>query len=285
VRVVFLLMALTSLVISAAIILSLLGETWTFVSQVELSALTADGWFPRNGKYGISTIVVGSIIVTVVAMFIAGPIGLASAIYLSEYAKPGVRRVVKPVLEILAGVPSVVIGFFAFTWVAPELVQKIFSGSPQANLLVAGLGVGILTIPLVASISEDAMRSVPNALREASYGMGARRSTTCLKVVIPAAVSGLVAAFIIAISRALGETMVVFIAGGGGNGAFYTANPLDPGLTMTAAMATQASGTDAVVGEGLTFQSLFFVGFLLFTITLTLNLIAGRFVRKVRQAY
>jgi phosphate transport system permease protein len=285
VRLLFLLMALTSLVISGAIIFSLLGETWTFVSQVEWDALWADGWFPRSGKYGIPTIVAGSVIVTVVAMGIAGPIGLASAIYLSEYAKPGVRRVVKPVLEILAGVPSVVIGFFAFTFLAPDVVQRIFSESPQATLLAAGLGVGILTIPLVASVAEDAMRAVPNSLREASYGMGARRSATCLKVVIPAAVSGLVAAFIIAISRALGETMVVFIAAGGGNGAFFTLDPLEPGQTMTAAMATQASGTDAVVGEGLTFQSLFFVGFLLFSITLTLNLIAGRFVRKVRQAY
>lgn len=285
VRTVFLLMALTSLAISAAIILSLLGETWTFVSQVELSALTADGWFPRSGKYGLSTIIAGTVIVTIVAMFVAAPIGLASAIYLSEYAKPRSRRVLKPVLEILAGVPSVVLGFFAFTFLSPEVVQRIFPGTPQGNLLVAGLGVGILTVPLVASISEDAMRAVPNSLREASYGMGARKITTSLRVVLPAAVSGLVAALIIAFSRAIGETMVVFLAAGAGNGAFFTLNPLEAGTTMTAAMATQASGTDAVVGEALTFQSLFFVGFLLFTITLTLNLLADRIVRKYRQAY
>jgi phosphate transport system permease protein len=285
VRTVFLLMALISVAISAGIVFSLLGETWTFVTQVEWSALWADGWFPRSGKYGLPTIIMGTVIVTVIAMLIAGPIGLASAIYLSEYAKPGARRVLKPVLEILAGVPSVVLGYFALTFIGPDIMQTIFPDSPQATLAVAGIGVGILTIPLVASVSEDAMRSVPNALREASYGMGARRSATCLRVVLPAAVSGLVAAFILAISRAMGETMVVFIAAGAGNGAFFTLNPLDPGQTMTAAMATQASGTDAVVGEGLTFQSLFFVGFLLFTITLTLNLIAGRFVRRVRQAY
>ena len=133
------------------------------------------------------------------------------------------------------------------------------------------------------------MKAVPDSLREASYGMGARRATTCMKVVIPAAVSGLVAAFIIAISRALGETMVVFIAAGGGNGSFFHPNPLDaalePGLTMTAAMATQASGTDAVKGAGPTFESLFFVGFLLFLMTLSLNLVAGRFVARVRQRY
>jgi phosphate transport system permease protein len=285
VRLLFLATALVSLVISAAIVLSLVGETWTYVSQVEWASLWADGWFPRSGKYGLPTIVLGSIIVTVIALFIAGPIGLASAIYLSEYASPRARRILKPVLEILAGVPSVVVGYFALTFVGPDLLQKLFSNSPQANLAVAGIGVGILTIPLVASVSEDAMRAVPQSLREASYGMGARKAATSLRVVVPAAVSGLVAAFILAVSRALGETMVVFIAAGGGNGAAFTFDPLAQGTTMTAAMATQASGTDAVVGEALTFQSLFFVGFLLFTITLTLNLIAGRFVARVRQKY
>jgi phosphate transport system permease protein len=285
VRLLFLATALVSLVISAAIVLSLVGETWTYVSQVEWASLWADGWFPRNGKYGLPTILVGSLIVTAIALVIAGPIGLASAIYLSEYARPRARRILKPILEILAGVPSVVVGYFALTFVGPDLLQKMFSGSPQANLAVAGIGVGILTIPLVASVSEDAMRAVPQSLREASYGMGARKAATSLRVVVPAAVSGLVAAFILAVSRALGETMVVFIAAGGGNGAKFTFDPLEQGTTMTAAMATQASGTDAVVGEALTFQSLFFVGFLLFAITMTLNLIAGRFVARVRQKY
>lgn len=285
VRAILMATALASLVISAAIVLSLVGEAWTFISQVDLSALWADGWFPRSGEYGLSTIVVGTLIVTAVAMLIAGPIGLASAIYLSEYASPRVRRILKPTLEVLAGVPSVVIGFFALKFIAPDLLQRVFSGSPQSTLASAGIGVGLLTIPLVASVAEDAMRAVPQSLREASYGMGARKVTTSLRVVVPAAVSGLVAAFIIAISRAIGETMVVFIAAGGGNGAFFTTDPLEPGATMTAAMATQASGTDAVVGEALTFQSLFFVGFLLFTITLILNVIASRFVARVRQRY
>jgi phosphate transport system permease protein len=289
VRSIFLVMALLSIVISAGIVLSLVGQAWTFLTKVELGSLWSSGWFPRDGDFDIRTIVIGSIVVTVIAMLLAGPVGLASAIYLSEYASPRTRRIVKPVLEILAGVPSVVLGFFALTFIAPEIMQKIFTDSPQANLAVAGLGVGILTIPLVASISEDAMKAVPDSLREASYGMGAKRATTCMKVVIPAAVSGLVAAFIIAISRAIGETMVVFIAAGGGNGSFLHLNPLDatlePGLTMTAAMATQASGTDAVKGAGPTFESLFFVGFLLFLITLSLNLFAGRFVARVRQKY
>jgi phosphate transport system permease protein len=245
----------------------------------------SEGWFPRSGLYDLRTILVGSLIVTVVAVAIAGPIGLGAAIYLSEYARPGVRRVLKPALEILAGIPSVVLGFFALTWIAPNVVQRVWEGSPQSTLLVAGLGVGILTIPLVASVSEDALRSVPASLREASYGLGAKKVTTSVKVVLPAAVSGLVAAFILAVSRALGETMVVFIAAGGGNGANFTTDPLQQGLTMTAAMATQAAGTDAVVGEALTFQSLFFVGSLLFLITLGLNVVAGRFVRRYRERY
>jgi phosphate transport system permease protein len=277
--------AATSVLISALIVYSLAAETWTFVSKVELDALWSSGWFPRGGLYDIKTILLGSASVTVVALAIAGPIGLGAAIYLSEYASPRVRRILKPALEILAGIPSVVLGFFALTFISPNVLQAVFPDARQANLLVAGIGVGILTIPLIASVSEDALRSVPRAIREASYGLGARKVTTSTKVVVPAAVSGLVASLIIAASRALGETMVVFIAAGGGNGASFTTNPLDPGLTMTAAMATQAAGTDNVVGEGLTFQSLFFVGSLLFLMTLVLNVAADRFVRRVRQTY
>jgi phosphate transport system permease protein len=225
------------------------------------------------------------LIVTVVAMVIAMPVGLGAAIYLSEYARPRVRRVLKPILEILAGIPSVVLGFFALSFISPEIVQRLFSGAKLSNLLAAGIGVGILTIPLVASVSEDAMRAVPQALREGAYGMGARKMAVSTKVVVPAAISGLVAAFILAVSRAIGETMVVLIAAGSGGSAKFTANPLDSGITMTAAMATQARGTDAVRGSGLAFQSLFFVGLLLFVITLGLNLIAGRVVRRVRQVY
>jgi phosphate transport system permease protein len=169
--------------------------------------------------------------------------------------------------------------------ISPDLVQNIFTDASQFNLMAAGIAVGILTVPLVASVSEDAMQAVPRALREASYGLGARKVTTSIKVVVPAAVSGLVAGLILATSRAVGETMVVFIAGGSGAGALFTLNPLEPGTTMTAAMASQATGTDQVRGEGLTFQSLFFVGLLLFVMTLLLNLVADRFVRKVRRGY
>ncbi|MFP5257084.1 MAG: phosphate ABC transporter permease subunit PstC [Acidimicrobiia bacterium] len=277
--------ALTSVLVSALIIGSLAKETWTFVSQVEWATLWTDGWFPRRGMYDVKTIFVGSLLVTGVAMVVAVPLGIGAAIYLSEYARPTVRKVLKPALEILAGIPSVVLGYFALTWIAPELVGRLQAEATGATLAAAGIGVGILTIPLIASISEDAMRSVPDALREASSGLGARKITTTTRVVVPAAVSGLAAAFIIAISRAIGETMVVFIAGGGTGGALFTTDPFDKGTTMTAAIASQAAGTDQVVGEALTFQSLFFVASLLFAITLLLNLVAGRFVRAVRQAY
>jgi phosphate transport system permease protein len=277
--------AAVSLVVSAGIVWSLARESFTFVTQVEWSkVLLADGWFPRQGVYDIRTLMVGSLWVTVIAMLVAGPIGLGAAIYLSEYARPRVRKVLKPTLEVLAGIPSVVLGFFAISVISPSIVQRLF-GADLFNLVAAGIAVGILSIPLVASVSEDALRSVPTALREASYGMGARRITTVTKVVVPAAVSGLVAALILAVSRAVGETMVVFIAGGAAGSAPFEVDPLKPGLTMTAAMATQAQGTDQVVGQALTFQSLYFVGAVLFILTLVLNLLASRFVRRVRERY
>jgi len=284
-HVVLFLAAAVSVLVSVLIVYSLLRETWTFVTEVDWSTVWSDGWFPRRSSYDIKTLIVGSLIVTAVGIAVAGPVGLGTAIYLSEYASPRTRRVLKPIVELLAGIPSVVIGFFVLTFVAPEVVQRVFSASPQQTLLAAGLGVGILIIPMIASIGEDAMRAVPVALREASYGMGAKKITTVARVVVPASVSGLVAAFIVGISRALGETMVVFLAAGKSGGSLFAWQPLEPGLTMTAGMASVASGTDSVVGAGLTFQSLFFVGFVLFVITLGLNLISERFVRRVRQRY
>ena len=277
--------ALLSILISALIVLSLVREAWTFISQVEWASLWTTGWFPRRNLYDIKTLLVGSLLVTAIAMAVAVPVGLGSAVYLAEYAQARVRRVLKPMLEILAGIPSVVLGFFALTWISPQLVQRASDGATLFNLAAAGIGVGILTVPLVASISEDAMRAVPLALREASAGMGARKITTTVKVVVPAAVSGLVAAFIVAVSRAIGETMVVAIAAGATGGSVFSYDPFAPGQTMTAAMAAQAAGTDAVRGAELTFQSLFFVGLLLFLITLGLNLVADRYVRRVRHKY
>ena len=346
--------ALVSVVVSALIVWSLVAEAWTFITQVDWADTWGQrGWFPRRGLYDIPTILISSVIVTAIAMVVAGPLGLGAAVYLAEYANRRVRAWLKPTLEIIAGIPSVVLGFFALTWIAPNLVGRIgknaflvlgavilvgyaaiavgvarnrlkhyreggadssslivavgaiavlvaifalvlawllnvwfdFAPARAGSLAAAGIGVGILTIPLVASISEDAMAAVPDSLREASAGLGARKMATATTVVLPAAISGIVAAFIVAISRAIGETMVVFLAGGAADAARFADSPFEGGLTMTAAMASLASGTDSVVGEGLTFQSLYFVGLLLFLITLGLNIVAARFVARVREAY
>lgn len=277
--------ALVSVLISALIIWSLFSEAWTFMVEVSWGSVWDIGWFPRRGIYDIKTLLVASFIVTGVAMIVATPLGLGAAIFLSEYARPGVRRTLKPMLEILAGIPSVVLGFFALKWIAPNVVRTVFNGPAAGSLLAAGIGVGVLIVPLVASISEDAMNAVPRALREASSGLGARKITTTVRVVLPAAISGLVASFILAVSRALGETMVVFLAGGAAQTAPYTDSALDGSLPMTAAMTSLARGTDSVVGEGLTFQSLFFVGLVLFVMTFALNVVADRFVQRVREQY
>ena len=285
IRVVLFGAAAISILISILIVLSLIFEAIAFLQQINLSQLFAQGWFPRRAQFSLPTVIVGTLIITVVAMVLAAPIGLASAVYLSEYASPRVRTVIKPILEILAGIPSVVLGFFALTWISPHIVQAIFTGTGSATMLSAGIGVGILTIPLVASISEDAMRAVPIALREASYGLGARRITTSLRVVAPAAISGIVAALILATSRAIGETMVVALAAGASAGSLFTVDPLGPGQTLTAAMASLAAGSDQVAGATAAFQSLFFLGLLLFLLTLGLNVIGDAFVRRTRQTY
>jgi phosphate transport system permease protein len=285
VKSVLLFAAILSIAISAGIVLSLIFEAITFLGSIQLSQLWSDGWFPRRGMFDLRTVLVGTLIVTGIAMLLAAPIGLASAIYLAEFAKPKTRSIVKPILEILAGIPSVVLGFFALTWISPNVVRTLFHDATGYSLLAAGLGVGILTIPLIASVSEDAMRAVPQSLREASYGLGARRVTTSLKVVVPAAISGIVAALILAASRAIGETMVVAIAAGASGGSLFTLNPLGPGQTLTAAMASLATGSDNVTGNSSAFLSLFFLGFVLFVITLLLNLIGDTFVRRTRQQY
>ncbi len=283
VRGLFLAASLATILISLLIIVTVFFQAISFLGQIELSQLFGIGWFPRRGIFDVSTIVIGTLMVTGIAMVIATPIGLASAIYLAEYASPRVRRFIKPVLEVLAGIPSVVLGFFALTFLTPTLIQPVLPGAKSFNLLAAGIGVGILSIPLVASVSEDAMRAVPRNLREASYGLGARQMTTAIKVVIPAAVSGIVAALILATSRAIGETMIVAVAAGAPQA--RTFNPLDPGGTMTSAMVLLATGSDQVTGNTAAFQSLFFVGLLLFLITLVLNVAGDAFVRRARQRY
>jgi phosphate transport system permease protein len=285
IRAVLLAAAIVSILISAGIVLSLVFEAVAFLSKIDLSQLFADGWFPRRGRFSIATVLAGTLIITGVAIALAAPIGLASAIYLSEYASRRVRGIVKPILEILAGIPSVVLGFFALRFISPNVVQAIFTDAKPFNLLAAGIGVGILTIPLVASVSEDAMRAVPQSLREASYGLGARRLRTSIRVVVPAAISGIVAAMILALSRAVGETMVVALAAGATAGSLFTLDPLGPGQTLTGAMASLAAGSDQVTGDTAAFQSLFFLGLLLFLMTLGLNILGDAFVRKTRQSY
>lgn len=277
--------AVVSVFISAGIVVSLIFEAITFVTQIEIADLFAAGWFPRRGMFSIPTVLAGTLIVAGIAMLIAAPIGLLSAIYLSEYASPRVRSIVKPILEILAGIPSVVLGFFALVWIGPNIVQAFFGAPTPFSLAAAGIAVGILAIPLVASVSEDAMRAVPSGLREASYGLGARRLTTSTRVVVPAAISGIVAALILAVSRAIGETMVVAVAAGATGGSLFTTDPFGQGTTLTAAMAALATGSDQVVGDGAAFLSLFFLGFVLFVMTMALNVIGDVFVRRTRQRY
>ena len=273
-----------SVLVSAAIVLSLVGRAVTFALDVDPGALWTDGWSPRRGQYDLRTIVGGTLMVTIISMLVATPLGLGAAIYLSEYAGPRARRRLKPIIEILAGIPSVVMGFFALAVVAPELVQRLWDSAPLFTLTAAGVAVGILVTPLVASVAEDAMHAVPGSLREASVGLGARRMTTSLRVVFPAALSGIVAALIIGISRAIGETMVVAMAAGG-TGSAQGFSPLEPGQTMTGAMASLATGSDQVKGAELTFEAIFFVGMLLFLITFSLNVVSERFVRRYRNRY
>lgn len=288
VRRAFLTAATLSIVVSAAIVLSLIGNALGFLTGVEnpIELITGSGWFPRRARFDIKTPIVGSIVISIISLLVAGPIGLGAAVYLSEYARPRVRRVVKPILEILAGVPSVVLGFFALTFLTPNLVQALLPSAGPFNFLSAGIAVGFLTTPLMASVTEDALRSVPHELREASYGLGARKRTTVLKVVLPAAVSGIVAALILTISRAIGETMVVTIAAGGSGGAPFAWVPTDGGITLPSAIANLATGSDRVVATGgNAIDSLYFVGVVLFVFTLGLNVLGNRVVRKYRKVY
>ncbi|HUG84937.1 MAG TPA: phosphate ABC transporter permease subunit PstC [Euzebya sp.] len=284
--------AIISIIITVAIFLSLAVEAWNFIRGVDPASLIEIGWFPRRGLYDMATLLLGTLLVSVIAMVVAAPLGLGAAVFLSEYARPRTRRTIKPILEILAGVPSVTLGYFAIAFITPSLLQPVLGSGRVGffNMAAAGIGVGILTLPLVASVSEDAMRAVPMALREAAYGLGARRWEVSFRIVFPAAISGVVASLVIGFSRAVGETMVVAIASGATGGSLRSGNILQPGQTMTAAMAALGAGTDQVAGgagsaAGNAFQSLFFIGLLLFFITFVLNLMGDRFVRRIQERY
>jgi len=278
--------ALLAVVISVAIVASLAGGALEFLRRVDLNTLWSRGWFPRRNLFDVKTIFVGTLMVSVIALLVAAPLGLGAALYLSEYASRRSRRFLKPILETLASVPSVVMAFFALRFISPEVIQRLFGTDvPIFNIATAGVAVGILVTPLVASVAEDAMYAVPNSLREAAVGLGARRRTTSIRVVMPAAVSGITAALILGVSRAIGETMIVAIVAGGTGGSLFSLDPLKGGQTMTAAITALATGSDQVRGSGPAYQSLFFVGLLLFLLTLALNLGAERFVRRVRRQY
>jgi len=275
--------ALLSVGTTIGIVLVLMFETVAFLREVPLAEfLLGTEWTPlfARPRFGVLPLVAGTLLVSVIAMLVALPMGLLGALYLSEYAAPGVRRTVKPALEILAGVPTVVYGYFALLFVTPML-QRLLPGLAGFNALSPGLVMGLMILPLIASLSEDAMRSVPRGLREASFALGATRLQTSVRVVVPAAFSGITAAFILGVSRAVGETMIVAIAAG--QQPRLTANPFVPVETMTAYIV-QVSLGDTPQGT-LEYRTIFAVGMLLFLGTFTLNLASNWIRSRYREEY
>jgi phosphate transport system permease protein len=275
--------ATVSVLTTAGIILVLAVETFEFLREVPIvEFLGGTEWTPlfANPRFGVLPLVAGTLLVSAIAMVVALPMGLLSAIYLSEYAPDSVRRVVKPVLEVLAGVPTVVYGYFALLFVTP-LLQRVFPQMSGFNALSPGIVMGIMILPLVSSLAEDAMRAVPRGLREGAYALGATRMETALQVVVPAAFSGITAAFILAISRAVGETMIVAIAAG--QQPRLTGNPFVPLETMTAYIV-QVSLGDTPQGT-LEYRTIFAVGMLLFLMTFGLNLVSTWLRERYREEY
>lgn len=273
-----------SLLTTVGIIAVLVQQALVFFAQVPVTDfLFGTTWTAlfKTPLYGVLPLVSGTLMITLIAMLVSIPLGLMSAIYLSEYAPPKVRDILKPALELLAGIPTIVYGFFAVTFIRPDVLKLIFPGIGPFSALAAGIAVGILTIPLVASLSEDAMRAVPRALREGGYALGATRLEVSWQIVVPAAISGIIASFILAMSRAVGETMIVALAAG--SKPQLTANPLEAMQTMTGFIIQAFSG-DMVVGTA-PYLSLFAVGLLLFFITLALNMMSHWVVDKYREVY
>jgi phosphate transport system permease protein len=257
-------------------------ETIEIAEEVTLGEfITGIEWQPQIGAFGIWPLLTATLITSAIALLVAIPLGMGAAIYLSEYAPRNVRNTLKPVLEILAGVPTVVYGFFALTFVTPGLQWLIGPRVEFYNMLSAGLVMGVLIVPLVSSLAEDALSAVPRALREASYGLGATRLETTVQVVLPAAVSGILSAIILAMSRAVGETMIVAIAAGAGPS--FTFNIFTGAETMTGHIA-RISGGDLSYNS-IDYNSIFAIGMMLFLLTLTLNLISGWVARRLREAY
>jgi phosphate transport system permease protein len=275
--------ALLSVATTIGIVVALLEPAIDFFREISiLDYLSGREWAPlfEPPHFGVQPLLVGTLVVTAVACAVAMPFGLGSAIFLSEYARPGMRRILKPALEILAGIPTVVFGYFALTFVTPLLrdlgIQvEIFNG------LSAGLVMGVMLIPLVASLSEDAMQAVPNALRDGAYALGSNKLQVATRVVVPAALSGVVASFVLAISRGVGETMIVLIAAG--QQPNLTFDPREAVETMTAFIA--ATGAGDVPRGTIEYKTIFAVGLTLFVITFVMNVVATRLVRRFREVY
>ncbi|MDT8435855.1 MAG: phosphate ABC transporter permease subunit PstC [Gemmatimonadota bacterium] len=274
---------LVSILTTVGIVVVLVTESAAFFRRIPIGEfLTGTRWTPLFAEqhFGILPLLNGTLLIAVGAMVIALPVGLTSAIYLSEYASPRVRKVVKPLLEILAGIPTVVYGYFALTFVTP-LLRAVFPGTGIFNAASGAIVVGIMIVPMVASLSEDALNAVPQSLREAAYGLGGTKFEVSTRVVVPAALSGIVASFILAISRAIGETMAVTLAAGATPR--MTLNFLESIQTMTAYIV-QISLGETPHGT-LEYQTIFAVGLVLFVLTLGMNILSQRITRRFREAY
>lgn len=274
-----------SILTTLGIVYELGKEAWLFFGSPDVSLvdfLTTIRWQPSIGHFGVLPLVNATLMTSFFAMLIALPLGLSAAVYLSEYASTGTRSVLKPILEVLAGVPTVVYGYFALTFMTPLLRAVFGSGTVEIyNTLSAGLVMGIMILPLVCSMSEDALTAVPRSLREAAYGLGATRLETAIQVVLPAALSGIIAAFILGVSRAIGETMIVAVAAGSGPN--FTFNPFKAAETMTGYIA-RISGGDLGYDTP-DYNSIFAIGLLLFLMTLALNIISRQLARRFREVY
>jgi phosphate transport system permease protein len=277
--------AIVSVVTTVGIIVSLVRPTIDFFSEVGIGEfLTGTRWSPNLSpqSFGVLPLIGGTLMTTAIGLLIAVPLGLGAAMYLSEYARPPTRRRVKPILELLAGVPSVVYGFFALAFVTPTVLQGWLDVDVGfTNALAAGIVLGIMIIPTVASLSEDAMSAVPQALRQGSFAIGANRMQTTLRVVFPAAISGIAAAVVLRLSRAVGETMIVALAAGSQPN--LSLDPREGMQTMTGFMAATAGGENPV--GSVSYNTLFAVGLSLFFITLIINLISIALVRRLREEY
>lgn len=286
IRAALFLTAVISVLTTTLIILSLLGPAREFFADVPFTEFFGSTqWFPNfePPEFGVWSIVMGTLVVTFIAILVAVPAGLGAAFYLSEYARPRVRRVLKPILEILAGIPTVVFGFFALYFVNPKIVKNIwpFGEISTYSALGAGLVMGIMILPIVTSLAEDAMSAVPQSLRQGAFALGATRREVCTSVIFPAALSGIVAATVLAISRAIGETMIALLAAG--SVSRFTLNPGQDMQTMTAFIGSNGLG-DIATGST-QYKSIFAVGALLFVMTFVLNLVSIRVVRRFREVY